>query len=238
MKLVKKVLLYVIFTTSHLHTVDSVITMFVQRYPNIKVPLAQEKLDTVSKKLQQPGYLLNKIVKSKRVETGVGGINTMYLGYVGFSDHNGQITFPRKQQKSSINLLITRKVQPVYIIAPDTVANWMLDKHETAEMYNFKLHQDSETKLYYIETKKVDLPDDNMISLDTIIFVANPKNVFVPEGATITHYSPNLILPTIYIKKHFDFSYNALYTLSIKQYFGQVHSEYKQEDENIAKILK
>ena len=114
----------------------------------------------------------------------------------------------------------------------------MLDKHEHAEMYEFDQHQDPTTKLYYINAKKTKLPDDHMIPLNTIILIAKPSNVFIPEGATITQYSPNLLLPQIYIKKHFDISYNALYTLSIKQYFGLVQHDYKQEDETISTILK
>ena len=238
MKLLKKAFFLVFLTTSYTYSIDSVITMFIHRYPDIQLPADKETLDTISKKLSQPGYLTNRMMKSKRVETGVRGVSSFYLGYISLSDHNGQITFPRKQQKATINLLITRKIQPVYIVAPETIANWMLDKHETAEMYQFTLHQDSETKLYYIYTKKIEVPKDRMISLDTIILIAKPENIVVPEGATITHYSPNLILPDIYTKKHFDISYNALYTVSIKQYFGQDLSEYKLKDENIAKILK
>lgn len=235
---IKKILFLSIFITSQTFiTIDNVITMFVQKYPTIQTP-PKPNIDLASQKLKQPSYLFKQIVKSTRVEGNIQGVAAFYLGYVSFSDHNGQLIFPRKQQKSKMQLLITKKIQPVYIVAPSTIAYWILDKHQQAEMYEFQLHQDAQTQLYYINTTKIELPVDHKIALNTIILTANPKNIYIPLGATITHYSPNLILPPIYIKKHFDNSYNALYTLSIKQYFDQVDLEYKHENNNIAKIIK
>jgi len=220
------------------YPINSVITMFLQNYPTFKAPLDEQTRDIYSKKLKQPGYLYKKIVKSKRIQTGARGIMGIYLGYVSLSDHNGQMIFPRKHQKAAVNFLVTKGIKPVYMIAPDTIHNWMLDKKQPSQMYRIELHHDTPTELYYLEAKKIDLPKDDMIPLDTIIMIANPKNVVLPEGATITNYSSNLILPNIYIKSNFNFLYNALYTLSIKQYFEQINQEYKHEDQSVAMIIK
>lgn len=217
---------------------NSVITFFLQPYPKIKESLNEKQISKYSKKLQQPGYLLKKIVKSTRIQNGVQGVMCMYLGYVNTSDNTGKVTFPRKQQYGSMNILITKGIKPIYMIAPETVHNWMLDTSQPAKMYQFNVHHDEPSELFYINAKTVDLPKNNMITLDTVIIIADPKNVFIPNGATIIHYSPNLILPNIYIKKHFNFSYNALYTLSIKQYFEQINHEYKQEDQTVSTILQ
>lgn len=238
MKNVYKILFLCLLSTAYHYPLNSIISLTIQKYPTLKKPLDDEQIETYSKKLQQPGYLYKKIVKGTRVATGLRGIMGIYLGFVSLTDHDGQMIFPRKQQKSEMNFLITRAIKPVYMIAPETIHNWMLDPHTPAQMYKFTLKQDDVTDLRYFETKKVNIPEDHMISLDTIILIADPKNVYIPEGATITHDSPNMLLPTVYIRKNFNFSYNALYTLSIKQYFEQINQEYKHEDQSIAMIIK
>lgn len=218
--------------------INSVITCFLQPYPQAKVILDEQQVAKYSKKLQQPGYLFKKIVKGTRVQTGTAGIMCIYLGYVDTSNSDGKITFPRKHQKPILNLLVAKAVKPIFIIAPETINNWVVDESQPAAMYQFTLNHDKETGLFYIEAKKIALPKDNKVPLETIIMIADPKNVFVPEGATISHYSINLILPPIYIRKNFNFNYNALYTLSIKQYFGQISSKHKQENQTVETILQ
>ncbi len=238
MKLIKyTTALLMLFTIPKIHTINSIITLSIQKYPTIKMPLDQKEIDTYSKKLQQPGYLYKKILQNHHSDGGVHGIMGFYLGHVALSDHNGYMTFPRKQQSSNINFLVTKGIKPVYMIAPSTLANWMIDASHPAQMYTFTFKQDNKTKLYYFQASKTDLPEKNMIPLDTIILIADPKNVVIPDGATVSYYSPNLILPTIYIKKNFNFSYNALYTTTIKQYFDRVHKQYKQEEQSVLKTI-
>lgn len=239
MKIIKNLFLFVVFIFSgSIHTINSEIILFLDQYPKIKIPKNKETVESLSKKLKQPSFISKKQWEHKRLSSGVPGIMSLYLGEVCLSDKNGQLTFPRGGlQAPIINLIVTKGIQPVYIVAPATVHNWMLDQQKPAEMYQFKYNKDQETELYYIETTKVPLPQDSMIPLGTIIIIADPSSVFVPLGATITHYSPNLILPHIYIKKNFDFSYNALYTNSIKQYFDSIRSEYKPEELTVAKIM-
>ena len=220
------------------YALNNSIILFVDQYPMIKIPKNKETKESLSKKLKQPDYVYKKLLKKNRLSSGAQGAMGMYLGYAGLSDKNGQITFPRKHQKPVVNVLVTKGIQPVYIIAPATIHNWMLDKDTPAQMYEFKFDKDQETELYYIEAKKIPLPQDYMIPLETIIIIANPKNVYIPEGATLTHYSANLILPTIYIKKEFNFAHNVLYTNSIKQYFDSIHAEYKPEELSIAALIK
>lgn len=234
----KSMLSLILLSSLYIQPINSVITFFLQPYPTVAKPLNEERIKKYSHKLQQPGYLFKKIVKGTRVATGSDGVMSTYLGFVSTSDLNGKVTFPRKHQKATVNLLVTKGIKPVFIVAPDTLNNWMLDESEQAAMYNFTLHHDAETELFYIEATTAPLPKNKMIPLETIIIIADPKNVFVPQGATITDYSVNLILPNIYIKKHFNFSYNALYTLSIKQYFGSINQEYKQEKQTISMILQ
>ena len=239
MKIVKNLFLFIIFSNSYyVQTLNSRIILFLKKYPSLKIEQQESSMKDLSKKLRQPGYLLQKPLRDNIFSSIDHGANCFYLGFVGLADHNGEISFPRKHQKPILNLLITEGIQPVYILAPSTIHNWMLDKQKSSKMYQFKFSKDQETNLFYIETSKIDLPKDFMIPLETIILISNPNDVMVPIGATMTQYSSNLIVPPIYIKKNFDYAHNNLYTLSIKHYFDQVHSEYKPEDQTIAELVR
>lgn len=219
------------------YAVNNTIILFVDQYPSAKIPKNKATKESLSKKLKQPKFVWKDIIKQHRLSSGTPGILAIHLGNSCISDKDGQLTFPRTFQKPVVHLLVTKGIQPVYMVAPATVHNWMLDKHMPSELYEFSFHKDEDTDLYYIDTKKVPLPKDSMISFDTIIIISDPNNIFVPLGATMTQYSVNLVLPTIYIKKNFDFSYNALYTNSIQQYFEAITSDYKPEEQTIAKII-
>lgn len=237
MKIIKNLFCFMILGYSALiYPINNKIILFLDKYPKVKIPKNKETKESLSKKLKQPAFVFKKKWQQKRLSSGAEGVMAMYLGDASLSDKEGQVIFPRGHQLPIVNLLISQGIQPVYIVAPATVHNWMLDKNKPAKMYQFRFDRDQETELYYIETKEIPLPQDSMIPLETIIIIAEPESIFVPEGATITHYSANLILPNIYIKKNFDYSYNALYTNSIKQYFDSVTAQYKQEEQAIAKI--
>lgn len=238
MKIIKNLFyLVIIGYSASIYTINSKIILFLDKYPKIKIPDNNETTESLSKKLKQPAFVYKKKWQKKRLSSGAKGIMAMYLGDSSLSDKNGQLIFPRGHQKPVVNLLVSQGIQPVFIIAPATVHNWMLDKNKLAKMYQFKFDKDDQTKLYYIEATEIPLPQDSMIPLETIVIIANPESVFVPLGATISQYSSNFILPNVYIKKDFDYSYNVLYTNSMKQYFDSVRAQYKPEELSIAKII-
>ena len=240
MKCLTKLLLLITLTSiPHFQSaLDQVITFFLQKYPYVKVQSNDiEALKKYSKKVQQPGYLFGEIVQANKRQSGVPGVMCMYGGRVALSDSNGQIIFPRlPQQEPKTYFLITKAIKAAYIIAPGTVVNWMLDPKHHSQMYLVQLKQDDKTKLYYFETSEVDLPKDQNIPLNTIIIIASPENILIPTGATFTEYSPNLTLPTVYIKKEFCFVYNSFYTIAIKQYFEQTVSSFQSEALTISMI--
>ncbi len=221
-----------------LQALPNSIILFIDKYPTIKGPKEKKLSSSLSEKLKQPGYLYKKILKKKYRQSGMQGVMGMYLGYATLSDQNGQMIFPRKQQRPTINILITQGIQPVYMVAPATLHNWMLDEKKSSELYQCTFNKDQETQLYYIQTEKIPLPHDLMIPLNTIIIIADPENFYIPRGATITNYAADLILPTIYVKKNFNFARNVLYTNAIKQYFDTVQTRFKSEDLAIASLTE
>lgn len=212
--------------------INNIITFFVKEYPEVHLP---EKFRTAtssvfSKALKQPAYLNEKEHGIKPLEVKVSGIWSLYKGYSRISSHNGQISFPRKQQSETVYLIITKKINPTFIVGPSTVAHWNLDKDTPAAIYSISIKYDEDANSYYFNTKKIDRPTDNKISLQAVIIPGDPEHVYVPEGASITEFTGNLTLPSIYIKKEFDRVYNSVYTTSIKMYFAQIKEKHQQDE--------
>lgn len=237
MKLIFTMLSISLFYSLSMHPVDSIITFFVQKYPYFKIE-EHKKFDPVkySKQLKQPSFFYQTMTNIAKFDSAVPGIMCLYCGNIAISDKNGQLIFTRNQQTSNLYILVTTGIQPAYIIGPDTIHNWMIDPKQSSELYFVQFKQDDKLELYYFNISKIALPKNNNIPLNTILLISNPKDIFIPTGATVTEFSQNLILPTIYIKKDFCFINNSLYTLAIKQYFRQTDQESQLENLTISQI--
>jgi hypothetical protein len=237
MKLITKSLTLSLLLSQNCSAVDSIITFFVQKYPYFKIE-QHTKFDPAkySKQLKQPSFFTQTMNNIVTFNSAIQGIMCLYCGNVATSDKNGQFIFTRNQQTPNIYILVTKGISPAYIIAPDTIHNWMLDPTQPSELYFIQFKQDDKLELYYFNVSKVALPKNNNIPLNTILFISDPKDVFIPLGATVTELSQNLLLPNIYIKKDFCFLNNSLYTLAIKQYFRQTEQESQLEDLTISQI--
>jgi hypothetical protein len=227
-----------------INCIDSIITIFVKKYPYLKKSeikalqknMNEIELSSFSQKLVQPNYLHQSMLHNYIRQNFLPGIVCFYAGRSAVSTPDGQITFPKKQQTFNMHILITEKVIPAYIVAPGTIANWRIDRTQPSEMYLMELKHDPQTKLSYYLTSKVDLPKDDNIPLNCLIFIADPKTMYVPLGATVVDNSANIILPTIYIKKGFCFLRNTLFNLAVNQYFEDTEKSIKQENNVVSEI--
>jgi hypothetical protein len=211
--------------------INNIITFFIKEYPEVQLP---EKFQvatssTISKALEQPAYLEPKDTKPQK-KSGLTGVWALHKGYARASSYFGQISFPRKQQSETVYIIITEKINPTFIVGPSTVGYWELDQNSPAAIYSISMEYDEDANSYYFDTKKIDPPEDNQISMQAIVIPGNPEHVYVPEGASITEFTANLTLPTIYIKKEFDQSYNASYIANLRMYFEQITEEYQEND--------
>lgn len=231
--------LLLIVTWSTTQANENIIMLFLEKYPELtQQAVSIKKAQKYSEKLKQPNYIYKKIIKA-HFQDGVAGLFGLYEGYATVSNHNGELFFPRMQQSATINLLLTKKITPVYMIAPATIHHWEISNPDQAKMYTCSFSEDQVSGAYIANMQRATLPKDNAIPLHTVILLSNPEHVYVPTGVTVQSYSPHLIIPQIYIKKGYQSTQNALYMLSIKQYFetSQQH-EKKQTKANTAMILQ
>lgn len=203
---------------------DPVITLIMEPYPFVSESPEAEK---AMNKLKKPGHISKLGVKHLGTNPITKGIFSTYAGYLGMSNHDGQTTFLRKHIKPVIYLLITNKITPM-MMAGKTIHHWTIEEKTAAKMYKMEQLHDEAEELFYWLTEEVPLPENGIVPNESITILAKPQNVFVPEGITLAEDSPNLILPTIYIKKGIKTNTNALYILNLRQFFGPLHTAYKK----------
>ena len=90
-------------------------------------------------------------------------------------------------------------------------------------------NKDEELNEYYWQVTQVPLPEDKIISNKTVIVFANPSKIYIPEGITPTQDNPQLILPDLYVKKSIAKMEEALYVLTIRQFFAPPARGYQHE---------
>ncbi len=209
---------------------DPIITFFIEPYPTVT---PQDSPLTITDKLQQPKtiakYALQKHVPAEPINAGIFGT---YSGYLTATDIHGQISFPLMQRKPAINLLITPSIKPI-IMFGNTVSHLEIVPNAPAAMYRIerKSEKGDSVEAFYWEAKKVKLPKNRRIPFDTIVLFEKPSHIYMPllEGIKPTTKSPNLILPTIYIKKHTSKLDTALEVLTFRQFFSGLSKLYKKE---------
>lgn len=228
-----------------IETTNNIITFFIKKYPTVQPPGVEspellqqdEQNNQISKAVTQPDFLNPKKDPALKNTPGASGIYAFYKGYSQTSSFLGQITFPRKQQSETVYLIVTETISPEFIVGPSTVGYWKIDSTSPTAVYEMAIDYDDDANTYYVNTTKIDAPENNQISLQSIVIIGNPDNVYVPEGATIAEFTANLTLPTIYIKDTFDQSKNASYALSLKNYFAGLNETFQQNDLIVSKLM-
>ncbi|MGE0206572.1 MAG: hypothetical protein AB7R69_01870 [Candidatus Babeliales bacterium] len=219
MRLALKISYFLLF--SYCCTTYSTINFFIRPYPEDEKEFDHKKH---LNNLITPGKTLAKTFKNNYLKnTSNLGLFGSYAGYLALSDMDGLMTFPRKQQKDAFKLLITPRIIPIFMIG-NTIHHWQLDPLSQAQMYSIERIQDPATKDWLWQTKQIALPTNNIITLDTIVLFAKPQNIYVPEGITITNNNPQLVLPDIYAKKGLNVAAQALWVLTVRQFFGPLKS--------------
>jgi len=183
------------------------------------VPIIQLSLiptdDVYQKRIEEK--LDNVIETGKENPIEAGHIAT-YGGYVEVSDHNGLISFPRKQADKSIHLLITQEANPISMFH-NTLAYWEITPDIAARFYHIEQHYNEKTKKSSWNTKEVPLPDDHKIPFDTIILFIDPEYANPTLEEIIAFDNENLLMPPIQIKKRADEAKNAIIFLKVRHLF-------------------
>lgn len=217
--------LFILAGFFNIHSVkaEQLIILFLKPYPVISPKADSDKL---GKKFHRAGKISSNLSKHYLPPT-LSGMFATYGGWLTTSDLNGEISFPRRHGKSFINLIITERLTPI-VRSGNTIDHWELEEGYPAEMYRMEQKWDPEARILYWDVTQEPLPKNNIIPIESLILIANPKYIDVPLGISLFKDSPHLILPDVYVKKGINLTADALYVLNLSQYFGGIIPIYKK----------
>lgn len=148
------------------------------------------------------------------------GIFSIYAGFLNNSDYNGQTLFPLKHKGNTLYILITKSLEPITMFG-NTIHHWEVLPAAPARFFKCELTANNNKEQFW-HIQEVPLPENNVIPLEAIVIIADPRYVTVPTGTSIATKGPNLILPDIYITKGIDIAKNTAYLLNMRHLFGTV----------------
>jgi len=166
------------------------------------------------------------------------GIYASYFGYLNASNAVGQIVFPRKHHDTSFTLVVTDKIEPIFMLE-NTISTWRVPEKSSCAYYTVERKKDVKTDVYFWDVQKTTVPKDRIIPLDAITFIAKPEELYIPTGITPTSNNPQLALPEIFVKESIRLSDNALSVLSYRQFFESLNQSTKTEGADVqSKVVR
>jgi hypothetical protein len=238
---IKLIFLWIATTLSHTLVADHIINLFLRPYPHFPVEtapqeLAQQKADKKSAKLRSLHKTAQYTLRSAIDTNAAAGLFATYAGQLSVSSINGQLVFARRQESPNVHLLVTEKIDPIFQVE-QTIHHWELEAGVPAALYAFTQDREQDTDIEYWDVKRVPLPQNRSISIDTIVVFAQPTSVYVPEGITpLKHPGADLFLPDVFVKKSVDTLASSLYLLNLKRLFSQTQKTY-QVKENSYRVI-
>ncbi len=169
----------------------------------------------------------------------VNGFFAYYNGYIDCSNDNGIITFPiTGHDAKMLNVLLCSQLD-MRILNKNTIEAVAIpaQKRESAQLFQYKKITPQD-KLPYWKVKQGTLPDDNIVTQNTVIILTNPKNIFIQEGYFYTSKSPHIALPeNIFVVGNTDHLKIMLASLDIGRYFEEMRFQYAMPIDTILQRL-
>jgi len=232
----KKLFLFVAMVISLLHSTlvgDQIITFFMRPFPTTT---EFKKPNRTLQKIKKPQKLSQYILRAMVKKYIPSGIFCTYKGYVTASDLNGQVIFPRRHKDPIINLLITNKIVPIFMLG-NTIHHWEIEEKTPAKMYQVERKLDRSAGAYFWEVQPVPVPQNRIITENIIVILAKPKYFYIPTGISMTTNNPQLRLPDIYVRPGICKEPTALYMLTIKNFFQTITFKYKKETAKYQQLI-
>ena len=102
----------------------------------------------------------------------------------------------------------------------------------------FRSKKNKETHTYLWNVKKTKLEKGKRVPLHTIVLLADPQYIYIPEGFSKTSKNVQLYLPDVYVKQGIDTVDDAIFAAHIRQYFSPILKIYKGIDNGYETIIK
>lgn len=174
--------------------------------------------------------MAQEILKRHLASPLVQGIYVNYLGYLTYTDYNGQIMLPNKESQNELTVVVTSQIYPV-MLQGNTVHHFEIPQEIEAHFYQYNLKQDDSHKQWHWNIKQIDRPASSKIPVHALIIMAKPKDLEITPGTFPAHEAPNFILPDIYVHTGIDTPFCVLKFLNINRFFEPlaIEKQYKEQ---------
>ncbi len=125
--------------------------------------------------------ILERHLTSKLVQ----GIYVNYVGFITYTDYQGEILLPNKESGDSLLVVVTSQIYPV-LFQGNTVHHFEIPEEVDAAFYQFNRKHDEKNKKSYWNITQVERPARSNIENHALIIMAHPKDIEVIQG---THES-------------------------------------------------
>jgi hypothetical protein len=174
--------------------------------------------------------MAQEILKHHITSPLVQGIYVNYLGYLTYSDYNGQVIVPNKETNNELTVVVTSQIYPV-LLQKNTVHHFEIPQDIKASFYRYGLKDDEKHQKWHWNISTVQRPKKSSIPVNALIISANPDDIEIMTGTFPAHPGPNFIMPDMYVHSQIHNSFNVLKFLKINRFFEPlvVEKQYKEQ---------
>ncbi len=159
----------------------------------------------------------------------VQGIYVTYLGYLTYSDYNGQVTLPNRESENNLTVVVTEQVYPV-IFRGNTVHHFEIPEHVDFHIFQYTLAQDPDHKQWHWTVKQLPAKS-RQLPEHALIILAKPQDIEIMPGTFVAHEAPNFILPDIYVHTGANSPVPTLKFLKINHFFEPLVIEKRAQEQ-------
>ncbi|MBY0110347.1 MAG: hypothetical protein K2X90_04520 [Candidatus Babeliaceae bacterium] len=199
----------------------------VKKFPADKLPTMVASHDKIN----------NMILQRHLTSPLVQGIYVNYLGYLTYTDYQGQILLPNKESGNSLTVVITSQIYPV-LFQGNTVHHFEIPQEVDAAFYEYTLKQDEQHKKWYWNIMHKERPKNSQVPTHALTIMAKPKDIEIMTGTYEAIAEPNFILPDIFVHTSIDNPFCVLKFLKVNRFFKPVEIEKKVDTQSFAQAIK
>lgn len=182
--------------------------------------------------------IARQIIKGHLVSPLVQGIYVAYLGYITYTDYNGQIMLPNKEAGDELTVVVTSQIYPV-LIQENTVHHFEIPEEVEAQYYKYKLTHNQNTGKWFWNIEELNRPGSSRIPNHALIVLAKPKDIEINTGVFETTIGgPHFILPDMYVHTGIDTPFCVLKFLKVNRFFEPLAIEKKYYEKGYAQAAQ
>lgn len=184
-----------------------------------------------------PHTQLSEMVLTRHLASPlVRGIYVNYLGYLTYTDYNGQVILPNKEAGTSLTVVVTSQIYPV-IFQGNTVHHFEVPQEVDAAFYRYNLTHDEKHNKWYWHITSLERPANSQLDIHALTIMAKPKDIEIMPGTYAAIPGPHLILPDVFVHTSIDNPFCVLKFLKVNRFFEALVVETKYETQSFSQAL-